>query len=67
MSRHLTDVPDSIGHVRPGLSSGFVKFVDMLMSKEPEQRFQSAKGALEIAEAMSKRYSEPLRLLPEIS
>jgi serine/threonine protein kinase len=66
MSRHLTDVPDSIGQTRPGLSPDFVKFVDTLMAKEPEHRFQSAKAALEMAEAMSRRFVEPQRLLPEM-
>ena len=66
MSRHLTDVPDSLAQARPGLSPDFVKFVDTLMAKEPEHRFQSAKAALELAEALARRFIEPQRLLPEM-
>lgn len=66
MSRHLTDVPDSLGQARPGMSPDFVKFVDTLMAREPEHRYQSAKAALEMAEALSRRFVEPQRLLPEM-
>jgi serine/threonine protein kinase len=54
MSRHLTDEAIPLGKARPGLSSEFVTFVNMLMAREPEHRFQSAKAALEVAEALMK-------------
>lgn len=66
MSRHLTEVPASLGEARPGLSPDFVCFVDALMAKEPEHRFQSAKAALEVAESLYARYYEPLQRIPGV-
>ncbi|HYG78593.1 MAG TPA: serine/threonine-protein kinase [Planctomycetota bacterium] len=63
MSRHLTDVPQSLGEARPGLQVEFVRFVDSLMAKEPEHRFQSAKAALEVAEALYARLAEPIAVV----
>ena len=54
MARHLTDEPISLGDLRPDLSPEFVNFVHRLMARELEQRFPSARAALEAWEALPK-------------
>jgi serine/threonine protein kinase len=66
MSRHLTDAPTALSDARPGLSKDFVGFVEALMAREPAHRFQTAKAALETAEALLCRFSEPAKLQPEL-
>ncbi|MCY3023420.1 MAG: serine/threonine-protein kinase [Planctomycetota bacterium] len=55
MSRHLTEAAVPLAKCRPDLSEEFVSFVETLMAREPEHRFQSAKAAFEVAEALEKR------------
>lgn len=66
MSRHLTDAAVPLAEARPGLSPDFVAFVETLMAREPEQRFQSAKSALEAAEALARQYGGQHFALPEL-
>jgi len=66
MSRHLTDLPAPMAEIRPDLSREFIQFVHTLMSREPEQRFQTARDALEHCQALVRRHDSPPRLIPEI-
>ena len=66
MSRHLTDEAVSLASARPGLSPEFVTFVETLMARDVDHRFQSARAALEVAEALERRYKGRARLHPEM-
>ncbi|HEY3325527.1 MAG TPA: serine/threonine-protein kinase [Planctomycetota bacterium] len=55
MSRHLTDMPSPVSQLRPDLPGDLATFIDTLMAREPEQRFQSARAALQVAEALAQR------------
>jgi hypothetical protein len=56
MSRHLTEAAIPLADARPGLSREFVAFVEALMAREPDQRFQSAQAALEVCDALAARF-----------
>ncbi|MGD0091515.1 MAG: serine/threonine-protein kinase [Planctomycetota bacterium] len=65
MSRHLTDSVIPLAKARPGLSPEFVAFVETLMAREADQRFQSAGSALEAAAALEKCDAGRMRSLTE--
>lgn len=52
MSKHLTETPVSLHEVRPTLSREFCAFVDTLMARDLTERFQSAKVALDMCQAL---------------
>jgi len=66
MSRHLTDEAVSLAKTRPGLSPEFVAFVETLMARDVDHRFQSARAALEVGEMLEKRFAGRARLHPEM-
>jgi serine/threonine protein kinase len=61
MTRHLTEAPRSLAQLRPDLSPEFVSIVHTLIARDPEQRFQSARDAADMLEALGKKnISRPL-------
>ena len=52
MTRHLTDAPALLSSLRPDLSAGFVSLVHALIAKDPGERLQSARHAVEVLEGL---------------
>jgi serine/threonine protein kinase len=57
MSRRLTETPMSLAEARPTLSKSFCGFVDTLMARDAERRFQSSKSALDICQALRAEHT----------
>jgi serine/threonine protein kinase len=54
MTRHLTETPRSLAQLRPDLSKPFINLVHMLISREPDQRLQSARDVVAVLEPLLK-------------
>jgi len=59
MSKHLTETPTSLQEARPTLSREFCAFVDTLMARDLTERFQSAKAALDMCQALIAQREAP--------
>ncbi|HYF49700.1 MAG TPA: serine/threonine-protein kinase [Planctomycetota bacterium] len=58
MTRHLTDSPKSLAQQRPDLSPDFVNVVNLLIARDPEQRYQSARSVVEALEKLAVKHRE---------
>ncbi len=66
MSRHLTDDPIPLKDLNLGISTEFAQFIDVLMAREPDNRFPSTAAALQIADSLNRRAAQPQPGIPGI-